>query len=73
MAADTRIEFTAYSPPGVSKILATSFDYCISRIDDNTVLKYLHKKQYRDVEAQENLAVKAQLYTQNCFQDRLFR
>ncbi|PVH67283.1 kinase-like protein, partial [Cadophora sp. DSE1049] len=43
--------------------LATSFDYCIGRIDHETVLKYLHKKQTPDIEAQENLAVEAQVYT----------
>jgi hypothetical protein len=38
MAADSRIEFTAYCPPSVSEILATLFDYCIGRVDDDTVL-----------------------------------
>jgi hypothetical protein len=63
MAADSIIEFTAYCPPGVSEILATSFDYCIGRIDHDTVLKYLHKKQSPDVEAHENITVEALIYT----------
>jgi serine/threonine protein kinase len=63
MAADTIIECTAHCPLGVTEILATSFDYCIGRIDHETVLKYLHKKQSPDIEAQENLAVEAQIYT----------
>jgi hypothetical protein len=50
MAADSRIEFTAYCPLGVSEILATLFDYYIGRVDDDTVLKYLYKKQYPIVE-----------------------
>jgi serine/threonine protein kinase len=73
MAADSRIEFTAYCPPSVSEILATSFDYCIGRVDNNTVLKYLHKKQYPDVEAQENLAVEAQIYTLLGHHNRIVR
>jgi serine/threonine protein kinase len=52
MAADTIIEFTAHCPLGVTEILATSFDYCIGRIDHETGLKYLHKKQSPDIEAQ---------------------
>jgi hypothetical protein len=62
IAADIIIEFDAYRPPGVTEILATSFDYYISRIDYEIVLKYLHKKPSPDIEVQENLAVEAQIY-----------
>ena len=51
MAANSRIEFTAYRPLGISEILTTSFNYYIGRVDDDTVLKYLYKKQYPIVEA----------------------
>ncbi|KAF4637828.1 hypothetical protein G7Y89_g246 [Cudoniella acicularis] len=63
MTGDNTIEFTAYCPPGVSEVLATSFDYCVGRINHDTVLKYLHKKPSPGIEAQENLAVEAQIYS----------
>jgi hypothetical protein len=73
MAADMIIEVTAYCPPGVSEILATSFDYCVGRIDHDTVLKYLHKRQSPDIEAWENLAIEAQIYTILGHHNRIIR
>jgi serine/threonine protein kinase len=73
MVADSIIEFAAHRPPGVADILATSFDYCIGRIDHETVLKYLHKKQSPDIEAQENLAIEAQIYTILGRHDRIIK
>jgi hypothetical protein len=53
MKADMEIEFKYYYPPGVSEIIACSFDFFVGRIDEYTVLKYPHGAQMRlDVEAQ---------------------
>lgn len=57
MKADMEIEIKNYYPPGVSEIIACSFDFFVGRIDEHTVFKHPHGEQNPCTDAQIRLDV----------------
>lgn len=44
MSPDLEINITPYCPHGVTTVIASSFDCLLGLVDEDTVLKYPHRR-----------------------------
>ncbi|KAI9053502.1 hypothetical protein LZ554_002457 [Drepanopeziza brunnea f. sp. 'monogermtubi'] len=72
ISPDLETEIISYYPPGVTEIIASSFSCSLGRIDDTTVLKYLHDES-PDIKAQARLHIEAQMYAILGDHDRIIK